>query len=350
MKKLLFSGELPPKSIHGVSYSNEINLNFLRQKFKVICDEEFVPFIQHKKFDIGKTRNFFKRIFRIVFLSLCNKFSYFYIVFSTSTIGALKTLIIISTFKCFNCSKVIVHIHRGDLQSFISSKSINKWIFKLVTKFTDSYIVLSENTRNYIHSNFTDNVHVLNNTVNFEYSFKKQESRIKTENFNFLYISNYIEEKGILLLLEVFHELPNNFKIHCYGNFTDPLLKDKIMSYKSANISINGAIDGRYKYEKINQSDALILPSYNEGKPLILLEAMSVGTAFIASDVGYISEMAYENYPYLYCPNSKEELLHTIVKFTNDTDIQQTSKKLRQKYQSQFSHKIHRTELLKIFK
>jgi glycosyltransferase involved in cell wall biosynthesis len=38
-------------------------------------------------------------------------------------------------------------------------------------------------------------------------------------------------------------------------------------------------------------SDILILPSYTEGLPLVLLEAMSQGLAVIASDVGGISEI-----------------------------------------------------------
>ena len=349
MKKLLFSGELPPKSMHGVGHSNEINISFLRKKFRVIIDEEIVPYKLHNKLSIAKTANFCKRIVRIIFLSLCNRFSYFYIVFSTSTVGALKTFILLLTFKCFNRSKVVVHIHRGDLAIFISSKSINRLIFSMVTRLTDKYIVLSKETQDYIFRNFPNiEVAVLNNTINTEYSFEKTQKK-EISLIQFIYLSNYIEEKGILLLLEVFKDLPENFILNCYGNFTDLTLKEKIMSFNSANILVNGPIDGESKYQKINQSDALILPSYNEGKPLVLLEAMSVGTVFIASNVGYISEIVYDNYPYLYYPNNKNELRKSIIQFSNDKKTQQISKVLYKRYKALFSHEVHRKRLLEVF-
>ena len=38
------------------------------------------------------------------------------------------------------------------------------------------------------------------------------------------------------------------------------------------------------------KSDVLILPSYNEGLPMAILEAMSYGLAIVSTDVGSINE------------------------------------------------------------
>lgn len=351
MKKILFSGELPPKSTHGVSYSNEINLSFLKKRFHVFVDEDSPSLRLHGKRNFYKIINLTRRVCTITTLSLFNRFSYFYIVFSTSLAGALKTLALVFVFRCFNRGKIIVHIHRGDLERFLNSRTINRIIFKLLTVLIDSYIVLSEETRSYIVYNFRKaNVYVLENTISTEYSLSKVRERCNDTDYLFIYVSNYIEEKGILVLLDTFGRLPGNFMLQCFGNFTDLKLEKEIRGYnRFDNISINGPIYGKEKFEKINQADALILPSYNEGKPIVLLEAMSVATVFIASNVGYNAEIPYNGYPYLYYPNTIANLTAAILQFTKDENIEEIRLKLKERYYSEFSHRMHNLKLKEIF-
>lgn len=348
-KKILFSGEIPPRSVHGVSYSNEINLKILSKRFKVSIDEELVDFRFHGKFDMRKSFNFIKRIFKIFLLSIFNKFEYLYIVLSTSTVGAIKTLILISIFKLFNRGNIIIHIHRGDLDRFIQAKSVNSKIFYLIEKLASSFIVLSTETKAFLNTRSNINVYVLENTVTHE-RFLNTAKPIGNGTFDFVYVSNYIEEKGILILLEAFTKLPKNYLLNCYGNFTDLSLKDRIKKYGSySNIFINPPISGENKFERLYKADALILPSYNEGKPLVLLEAMSVGTPFIATDVGYIKEIPFFNYPYIYSLNTSEELIAIIEKFVKSSENMRISELLKKRYAQKFSNEIHSKKLNQIF-
>ena len=351
MRKILFSGEIPPKSVHGVSFSNEINLRILRDRFDVKIDEEIVDFRYHGKFDVRKSFNFIKRILRIILTSITNRFDYFYIVLSTSTVGAIKTLLLMAIFKLFNRSKVVVHIHRGDLESFIDRKSINKKIFHLVEKLTSSFIVLSSKTKAFLASKSKVHVEVLENTVTSE-SFLSRIKSGPTSQFDFIFISNYIREKGILVLLEAFSKLPKNYVLSCYGSYTDLILKEEIEAYgnRYRNIHINPPISGKQKFERIFNADALILPSFNEGKPLVLLEAMSVGTPFIATNVGYINEIPYEDYPYLYKNNTSDELVAEIKRFTSSSNNLEISNLLKSRYMQFFSNKVHAQKLNEIFK
>ncbi len=350
MKKILFSGELPPKSVHGVSFSNEINLRILSERFKISIDEEVVDFRFHGKFDIRKSYNFIRRIFRIIGLSVTHKFDYLYIVLSTSTVGAVKTLILISIFKLFNKSNIITHIHRGDLESFINKKQVNARVFSLVERLTSSFIVLSSATKTFLTRRTKADVYVLENTVTHE-DFLNVSKGEPSGKFDFIFISNYIEEKGILVLLETFARLPKNFVLNCYGSYTDLSLKTKIDEYnKCENIFINSVIHGEEKFERIYKADALILPSFNEGKPLVLLEAMSVGTPFIATAAGYIREIPYENYPYIYEDNTVESLLSQIQEFGTSSDNLTISKLLKERYLERYSKKTHARQLNEIFR
>lgn len=356
MKKLLFSGELPPRSVNGVANSNDINVEFLSERFCVFKDEEFVDLKYHGIVSIGKFYFFLVRLIRIVILSFKNKFDYFYIVFSTSTAGALKTLVIIILFRIFNSkTSCVVHLHRGDLDLFVERRILNKLLFKYVICMTSKIIVLSEMTRNFIEAKFDrcNGVFVLPNTVNeecywsiYENNFAPRKSQKK-----FVFISNYIQEKGILLLLESFSKLDDSFHLSCFGNFSDPKLQDKILSFASNRVRINGPIFGKEKFLEMQRADALILPSFNEGKPIVILESLLVGTPFIAPKVGYIEEMVFDNYPFLYEKNTIKDLIDIIVKFTlfDNEEMLALRDSLRKHYLDNYSNLKHKEKLFNIF-
>jgi len=356
LKKLLFSGELPPKSVHGVANSNEINIKFLSERFNILIDEEYVDLRFHDSLSSSKFIFFFARLKRIISLSIKNKFDFFYIVFSTSMAGAIKTLFIIILFRIFNSTSIcVVHLHRGDLDLFVKKNILNKLLFESVIKITHKLIVLSEVTKKYIEAEFgkCQGVFVLPNTVNDEFELDgiKNVKTVQKNYKQFVFISNYIQEKGILLLLETFKQLDDSFHLSCYGNFSDVELKSKIMSYGSNRIKINGPIFGKKKFLEIQGSDALILPSFNEGKPLVLLEALSVGTPFIVPKVGYIEEMVFENYPFIYDKNTSKDLIDMIIKFTLFTIDEKLvlQESLKKHYLENYSNSIHKDKLFQIF-
>ncbi len=353
----MFSGELPPKSVHGVAISNEINVKFLLDKYQVVIDEEYLDLRFHQTLHSSKFQNFVGRLKRIISLSFKNKFDFFYIVFSVSTAGAIKTFLIILFFKSFNySSRCIVHVHRGDLDIFVKRSYLNRFFLYFVIKLTHRLIVLSEQTKEFIEFQFgtsSCSIFVLPNTVNIEpIVHESLEEQNRTNSLKkFVFISNYIEEKGILLLLETFKQLGARFQLHCYGNFSDLNLKSKIMAYNSDYITINGPIFNEDKFLVIKESDALILPSFNEGKPIVLLEAMSIGTPFISSNVGYIKEMVFDDYPFIYDNHTVACLKEMIIKFSliSKVDKIYLQDNLREHYFEHYSNEKHKSKLFQIF-
>lgn len=348
-----FSGELPPNSLNGISYSNACLLKHLKQRFNITLDTEVVDLKYHNKINVFKIVKFISRLFYVILTSYRQKFSFFYIVFSNSFFGSVKTLLIILFFKLFNKkSKVIIHFHRGDLKIQLQRSILLKVIFKLTLIFSNKLIVLSDKVNEYLVSNFNyniDDIICLENTVYNEVYLDKCENT--SDSLNCIFISNYIEEKGILVLLEAFKILGSKYKLKCYGNFTDANLKNVIDRYKSDNISINGPIVDFDKFDAISKSDLLILPSYNEGKPVILLESMMLGTPFIATKVGYIEEMVDLNYPFLMSEISANYLAQFIIRYFSLSiiDRNELSIKLKERYVLNYSNSIYFEKINLIF-
>ncbi len=345
---LLFFGEQPPSTVTGISLSNKINLDLLSEKFQIDVIEEFSSLSEHSEVSLTKLFSFLKYCFKVFIYSTRKKYAWFYLTFSLSVAGSLKTFMLTMIFRLMNPkAKIILHIHRGDFLSFYSIKILPHYICKLIMHNSDLFLFLS---KEFITDTlpYSYKFRVLPNTL----TVKAVESRDFGTN-NFVFISNYIRGKGILDLLETVSEFSDSrIILNTYGSFTSEELKSKILSYSASNIRVNGPIyDEILKYEIIKSSDCLILPSYNEGQPLVILEAMAMGTLVIATNVGDIINMLGEDYPLIIECNNKTDLKKAILKVLA-MSIQEKliiSGKLREKFKRNYSLEKHKEQLFSIF-
>jgi len=262
--------------------------------------------------------------------------------------GGLKTLLPIVCFRIFNRGKVILHIHRGDFIIRFNKNLFIRLLAILVIKLSDKIIVLSEIQKIAFNEQFAKPVHVLHNTV--EYEFDK--SLTEKKNNHFIYISNYLYEKGIFDLMEVFSKLLTKYPditLHTYGAFPTPEIKEQILRYSNHNISVGDVITGEEKFAVIERADCLILPSYNEGEPIVLLEAMSVGIPVISTNVGLIPEMLGKDYPFISLPRDQASLEEKIIQFISCRELDQISKTLKERYSLAYSNNVHALNLNAIF-
>jgi glycosyltransferase involved in cell wall biosynthesis len=349
-KTIIFFGELPPKTIHGASISNFINLKILERYFKVIKIEEFSNLKYHNKFSLNKVHSFIGSILNLTKILFKKKGDIFYSVIYLSSFGIFKNIFTIFLFKIFNTkSKVILHFHRSDFKIFINYR-INCILFYLLDTFVDEYIVLSQKQKNDFP--FKSNLSVLYNTIQFElpiinYSDQKEDY--------ILFIGNYIKEKGLLDLIYAVKkynfEKSKKLKLICHGNIVSKSFFKLVTEAVGDDlyITINGPINGEKKMDCIKNAKYTILPSFNEGLPLTLLESMSVGTPIIITKVGYISEVLGNDYP-LYCNVSDiDSIYDSFLKFDDIEDKLTFKNNLIMTYKNRFSVEIHEKELLRIF-
>ena len=106
---------------------------------------------------------------------------------------------------------------------------------------------------------------------------------------HFLFVGRLSEEKGIDVLLESFKELPFLIKIAGEGPLKE-LVEEA--SREFSNISYLGSLSSEKVVIELQKTQALIFPSvWYEGMPMTIIEALSVSTPIIASNLGAMSSL-----------------------------------------------------------
>lgn len=115
--------------------------------------------------------------------------------------------------------------------------------------------------------------------------------------------------------------------------------------------TFTGWLDQAETRKTLSSSDIIVLPSYHEGLPLVILEALGLGTPVIATPVGVIPEVLSDGENILFCPIGQPiELARTIDRLlSNPTLRQQLCDNGLRRYRERFSLEAFSDDLLEIW-
>ena len=108
--------------------------------------------------------------------------------------------------------------------------------------------------------------------------------------YDLIFVGRLVENKGVHLFLETVKKL--NLKAIMVGG--GPLknsIKLEIGNWKLEIDLYGWAKDSHEIAELLNKSKVLVMPSYNEGGPRVVLEAMACGVPVLATSVGIIPDI-----------------------------------------------------------
>ncbi len=115
-----------------------------------------------------------------------------------------------------------------------------------------------------------------------------------------LFVGNLKKAKGVLELMDSFINIhkkyPNITLTYAGDGEMLGVLRKKINEYGlEGKVHLLGSIDHELLPELMQRAKLLILPSYNEGVPNVILESLSCGTPVVATAVGGITEVVDNN-------------------------------------------------------
>lgn len=191
--------------------------------------------------------------------------------------------------------KVIFHLHGSKFNEFYEDTPgfIKKFI-SFILNISDLILVLSKQWKIDIAAKCSNkNIEILYNPALVRDKVDKNNS----EEINVLFMGLMGERKGVFDIIEAAKYIQNpNIKIYLYGDGEVEKVKSLVNeNYLQDKILIGGWISGDKIDKAYKKANIYILPSYNEGLPMSILEAMSYGIPVISTVIGGIPDAVTDN-------------------------------------------------------
>lgn len=236
-----------------------------------------------------------------------------------------------SFLKYFTKKKIIITFHHSKTKKFL--KRYYK-IFIWVLKNIDGLIVVSKKQKNiiekYCGKKYGKKIFIVPNGYNPKNFLKIPKKEAKTSlgfsnnKIVLINVALLLEKKGHIYLIESIDRLVNMGynNIICIIVGKGPMkkkLKNQIINRNmEEKIILTGYVEDKLLIKYMNSADFFILPSLDEGNPIVMFEALSLGLPFIGTNVGGIPEIINnENIGMIVEPGNSDLLTELIIKAIN---------------------------------
>lgn len=354
-KKILLVGPFPEPTT-GVSLANSVVSRVLeRADYEV---SEVNTSFSHFDEDLGSFS--FRKLWHNlkyntkVFKVFSNDI--LYITPGQTFFGVLKYAVFI-TFAALSRKRIITHIHGNHLGSaYKKMNGIQKTFVRVLMSRSSQGIVLSESLVPnlspflkakdiYILPNFAENYLIENVIKNYD-------------EVRFAYLSNLMEEKGILYFLKaliVLEKKKITYKAKIAGGVTKEMwLQVQPLLLQLKNVEYLEVVRGEEKKDLLHWANVFVLPTYYamEGQPISIIEAMATGNLIITTRQGGIPDIINNGKQGFFVEKQNtEDLVRKMEKVAlNGQIISDIGNDNRMYFKSHFTMNIFEERLLTIFK
>lgn len=248
--------------------------------------------------------------------------------------------------------RIVIHMHGGEFDDFYKNES-NKYQQKYITKtFNKASIILAlgEEWQKRINQYTNTPVEILYNSVDIG-----KENPYSYEYENILFLGRIEKEKGVYDLInamKVVQSFDKESKLILAGDGELEKIKKVIRTLNlNENVILTGWISQKDVRELLMKTSIFVLPSYNEGLPMSILEAMSLGIPIISTSVGSIPEVVENNINgKIILPGKIKELSNALIELIKDNEKRKKMSEINfYKIKKNFSNEVNHEKLNSIY-
>lgn len=220
--------------------------------------------------------------------------------------------------------KLIFHIHAGGFDEYYKQHGkFYKYMCKFIINNTSALVVLSERWNEFFQENFKiKRLMVIRNPV--EHTPAIDTTPVDSNLVTFLFLGRIADHKGIFDLVNIVVKEQDALRGKCRflvgGNHEVERLQNEIKEGGISDmVEYIGWVQNDDKHKALAECDYFILPTYEEGMPMTILEAFSYGKPVITTPVGSIPEVVtHEKNGILFNPGDVETLKNVLFSVIND--------------------------------
>jgi glycosyltransferase involved in cell wall biosynthesis len=187
---------------------------------------------------------------------------------------------------------VVLHTHGSSFDEFVTTDSLpvrqlQSWVFDA----SDAVVVLSEYWYDVVGRRAPEEkLVVLPNAV----SADEYTPAVDVDPPHLVFVSNHIQRKGIEEFVAAVRELsertPLEFEVTICGSGPLSDLSSELAA-EYDHVRYLGYVDEPTKREVLCDGSIYVLPTYAEGLPIAILEAMAAANAIVSTDAGGIPDL-----------------------------------------------------------
>lgn len=154
-----------------------------------------------------------------------------------------------------------------------------------------------------IHGCQREKIEVIGTGYNSNVFLVSQEPKKKNEKTRYIFAGKLSEKKGVMSFLKSISYIPNAAEqmellfAGGYGNEAEYNVIQNLAEECPCDVTFLGKLTQAKLAEKMNESDVFVLPSFFEGLPLVVIEAMACGLRVVCTDLPGIRDWLNANIP-----------------------------------------------------
>lgn len=248
---------------------------------------------------------------------------------SSMGLALLKDLLIAEYVAWRTRCPMVFHVHFAGIDDILPRPRVFRWLTLQLMRYGHSYfILLSERDRQDL-IRLSIKASRLSFIPNFHFKEKVAPiAKNASTRLNLLYLGSLDERKGFIDLIQALNKCgADRVFLRVGGRFLSATLESQVRAYIEENelknkVEFLGYLEGEKKDQVFADSDVLVLPTYGEGMPVVILEALSWGLPALTTPVGAISEVLSDGLDsILFDPGDVHFLADAIAKLEADRKL-----------------------------
>jgi glycosyltransferase involved in cell wall biosynthesis len=224
----------------------------------------------------------------------------------------------------------ILHLHASQIGDFYEKDCgpIQRRVIRHILEHASTVIVLSERLQSYVGTiapsarvvtihNFVDDARI---------ETEAKRASVTRSSTMLLFLGEIGHRKGIHDLVRALPEISKSIpdvRLVAGGSGDIDAVRRRIEELGIAkHVILPGYVSGPEKFRLLAEAAIYVLPSYNEGVPISILEAMSVGLPIVTTPVGGIPDVIRDGEEgFLVSPGSIDQLARRIIELLSNENL-----------------------------
>lgn len=223
---------------------------------------------------------------------------------TSASMSLTKDIMLVNAAKKRNI-KSVVHFHFGRIPELSIQKNWEWRLVKKIVEMADAIVTMDQKSYRMLTGLGYKNIHYCPNPLSMAITDKIQKEKDSIQRIpgKLLFVGHVLPSKGVYELVNACKQF-DGIELHIIGKAEEPVLSEliQIASEKDSGnwMKMRGEIPHDDVLKEMMSASVFVFPSYTEGFPNVILEAMACGCPIVTTTVGAIPEMLDIEHGYNY--------------------------------------------------